>query len=245
MIAPETPPNDRDRLRALWALDILDTPAEERYDRIVRIAGLTLKAPIAYLSFVDENRQWLKANIGMPLCETDRDISFCGHTILQDRPLVIPDAAQDPRFHDNPMVIGDPFVRFYAGVPLHSVDGQNVGTLCVADREPRTMPDASLELLIEFAALVERELQLVDVIDAQQRLLEIQTALAASREHMADEFAKAASYVRGLLPAPLAGAVEINWRHLPSAQRGGDIFDYYPLDIGCTVSRSRTRCSPG
>jgi GAF domain-containing protein len=109
------------------------------------------------------------------------------------------------------MLIGDPFVRFYAGVPLRSVDGKHVGTLCVADRAARNMPDAPLELLTEFAALVERELQLVDVIDAQQRLLEIQTALAASREHMAEELAKAANYVRGLLPAPLAGAVEINW----------------------------------
>ena len=104
MIAPETPANNRDRLRALWALEIRGTPAEERYERIIRIAGLTLETPIAYLSFIDENRQWLKANVGMPLCETDRKISFCGHTILEDRPLVIPDTIQDPRFHDNPMV---------------------------------------------------------------------------------------------------------------------------------------------
>ncbi len=230
MIGPETPTDDRDRLRALWALEILDTPTEERYDRIVRVAGLTLEMPIAYLSFVDENRQWLKANVGMPLCETDRDISFCGHTILGDRPLVIPDAAADPRFHDNPMVIGDPFIRFYAGVPLKSADGHKVGTLCVADRQPRSMSDTSLELLAELAALVERELQLVDVIDAQQRLLEIQTTLAETRQHMADELAKAAGYVRGLLPAPAKGVISADWRHLPSAQLGGDIFDYYPID---------------
>ncbi len=235
MIAPETPVNDRDRLQALWALEILDTPAEERYDRIVRIAGLTLETPIVYLSFVDENRQWLKANVGMPLRETDRKISFCGHTILEDRPLVIPDTAQDPRFHDNPMVTGDPFIRFYAGVPLRSVDGHKVGTLCVADNKPRSMTDASLELLAEFAALVERELQLVDVIDAQQRLLEIQTALAETRKHMAEELAKAAGYVRGLLPKPLENPIGIDWRHLPSAQLGGDIFDYFPLDASRTA----------
>ncbi len=230
MIEPETPTDDRDRLRALWALEILDTPTEERYDRIVRVAGLTLEMPIAYLSFVDENRQWLKANIGMPLRETDRDISFCGHTILGDRPLVIPDVAKDARFHDNPMVVGDPFIRFYAGIPLRSADGHNVGTLCVADRQPRSLSDTSLELLAELAALIERELQLVEVIDAQHRLLEIQTTLAETRQHMAEELAKAAGYVRGLLPAPSDGDIRADWRHLPSAQLGGDIFDYYALD---------------
>lgn len=232
MIAPAIPADELQRLTALAALDILDTPAEERYDRIVRLAQKVLSVPIAYLSFVDEERQWLKSRVGMPVCETARDISFCGHAILQREPLVIPDARNDPRFADNPMVVGEPFIRFYVGIPLASPDGFNVGTLCVADSDPRTIEPDQLRMLQDFAALVEREFTLVDVIDAQGRLLGIQTELAESRAHLASELARAARYVESLLPDPDRLPLPMAYRYVPSAHLGGDVLDAFTLPDG-------------
>ncbi len=230
MIAPEIPANESERLRALAALDILDTPTEERYDRIVSLAARVLEMPIAYVSFVDENRQWLKSQIGMPTDETSRDISFCGHTILRDKPLVIPDTWLDARFADNPLVTGEPHLRFYAGVPLRAGKGFGVGTLCVADQSPRGFDDTQLAILRDFAGLVERELKLVDIIEAQRRLLAVQTQLAESRAHLADELTKAAAYVSSLLPQEKRGSLAVDFRHIPSADLGGDILDFFALD---------------
>ena len=104
--------DEQDRLADLRALRLLDTPREERFDRIVRIAAQVLDVPIAYIALVDSDRQWFKAQCGLATDETGRDISFCGHAIQQDEPLIIPDARLDPRFHDNPLVTGEPYVRF-------------------------------------------------------------------------------------------------------------------------------------
>lgn len=236
MIPPGIPDSEPARLRALAALEILDTPVEQRYDRIVRLASRTVDAPIAYISFVDANRQWLKSNVGMPVCETSRDVSFCGHTILHQEPLVIPDARADARFRDNPLVVDEPFIRFYTGVPLQGPGGHAVGTLCVAGPEPRQPSARQLDMLVEFASLVERELSLVDAIEAQRKLLDAQEALSHSHERMAEELERAARYVRSLLPAPLEGPVTTAWRYVPSAALGGDIFDTFQLPDGRTVA---------
>ena len=121
-IAP-IPADEAERLLALHSAHILDTPQEEQFDRITRLAVQVLKVPIAIVSLVDAERQWFKSKVGIDIAQTRRDISFCGHALLQAQPFVINDAHADPRFADNPLVTGPPFVRFYAGIPMLSVEG--------------------------------------------------------------------------------------------------------------------------
>ncbi len=115
--------------------------------------------PIALVSLIDADRQWFKSRQGLDACETGRDISFCGHAILQDDPLVVPDALEDPRFADNPLVTGEPKIRFYAGMPLRLSSGFRVGTLCLIDRKPRRLEPEDLVLFRDLARLVVRELE--------------------------------------------------------------------------------------
>ena len=129
MKAPDTPQHEATRLIALRSLRILDTPAEERFDRLTRLAKRIFDAPIALISLVDENRQWFKSSVGLSINETSREISFCGHTILGNEVLIINDTTQDVRFADNPLVLREPCIRFYAGCPLRFVDGSRLGTL--------------------------------------------------------------------------------------------------------------------
>lgn len=152
------PPDDADRLRALHELLILDTPPEERFDRIVAFAAQELEVPIALVSLVDRNRQWFKSRVGLAACETGRDISFCGHALMEHDTLVIPDALADLRFADNPLVLGPPFIRFYAGAPLTLPGGSTVGTLCVIDTRPRQPDRTDLAILGSLRDLVVQEL---------------------------------------------------------------------------------------
>ena len=152
------PENELDRLAALSALAKLDTPAEERYDRLTREVAELLEVPIAYLALIDADRQWLKSSVGPMRCELARSQSFCGHTILQPEPLIIRDAREDPRFADNPLVTEDPKIRFYAGIPLAGPGGHRVGTFCVADLEPRDLSGPELAVLERFASIVEGKL---------------------------------------------------------------------------------------
>ena len=158
MTTPPKPLNEPERLAALRALCILDTPTEEQYDRLTRKLAYMLDVPIAYLALIDANRQWLKSVVGDMVCEMNRDGAFCAHTILEHQPLIIPDTREDPRFADNPLVTNEPYLRFYAGIPLTSPDGHNVGTLCIADHKPRHLSFDDLELLKAFAALVEEKI---------------------------------------------------------------------------------------
>lgn len=158
MQQPDIPKNEAQRLKALRKLDILDTPFEERFDRITRMAKRLFDVPIALVSLVDEQRQWFKSCIGLSASETGRDISFCGHAILGDGLFVIPDALDDERFADNPLVMGEPNIRFYAGCPLHSIDGHQLGTLCIIDIKPRDFSEEDVQTLQDLALTVEREL---------------------------------------------------------------------------------------
>jgi diguanylate cyclase (GGDEF)-like protein len=157
MISPPLPTNERQRLATLRSLKLLDTPAEERFDRITRLARKVFDVPIALVSLVDADRQWFKSNQGMDVCESPRGTSFCGHTILREEPLVVQDAFEDVRFRDNPLVTGDPNIRFYAGHPVSGPGGEALGTLCVIDDKPRAAADFDAEALAEFAAMVEAE----------------------------------------------------------------------------------------
>ena len=163
MKKPDTPKDEEARLKTLRSLNILDTSPEERFDRLTRMAKRMFSVPIALVSLVDEDRQWFKSCLGLDVSETSRDISFCGHTILGDEVFIIPDTSKDERFADNPLVINDPKIRFYAGCPLRFTDGSKLGTLCIIDREPRTLSESDLEFLKDLALTAERELAAIQL----------------------------------------------------------------------------------
>jgi GAF domain-containing protein len=158
MIKPPIPDNEQERLALLHELLLLDTPPERRLDKIVEFAASEFDVPISLISLVDSNRQWFKARVGLDACETPRDISFCAHALGGDEVLVIPDASQDPRFHDNPLVTGAPHIRFYAGAPLVCRDGLVLGTLCLIDTRPRTLDGLGLAILRSLRELAVLEL---------------------------------------------------------------------------------------
>lgn len=158
MQVPAKPADEATRLAALRALKILDTANEERFDRLTRLARRLFGVPTALVSLVDEHRQWFKSRDGLDAPETPRDISFCGHAILGDDVFLVPDAALDERFHDNPLVTDDPHIRFYAGCPLTVGSGSRLGTLCIIDREPRTFSEDDMAVLRDLARMAEQEL---------------------------------------------------------------------------------------
>lgn len=158
MLKPNVSKNEKHRLEALYKLGILDTEAEERFDRITRLVANYFNVKICLVSLVDVDRQWFKSKSGLRTCETHRDISFCGHAILQNDIMVIPDARLDQRFTDNPLVTDSPHIVFYAGAPLSTKDGFKVGTLCLMDDKPHILDARQLKALRELADIVENEL---------------------------------------------------------------------------------------
>lgn len=156
----ELPVNEAERLACLVRYGILDTEREECFDRVTRMAAAAFDAPIALLSLVDARRQWFKSAIGLDATETPREISFCTHAILGREVMVVPDAPTDPRFRDNPLVTGAPFIRFYAGAPLVTGDDLAMGTLCIIDSQARPpLSDRDSRLLKELAAMAIDELE--------------------------------------------------------------------------------------
>lgn len=186
MLKAPFPANEAARLRALRALEILDTPAEDRFDRLTRIAQHILQVPIVLISLVDAERQWFKARRGLDASETPRDISFCGHAILGAEIFVVPDAAADERFFDNPLVTQAPDIRFYAGAPLTLSDGMRVGTLCAIDRQPRQLDERQLASLRDLAQCVTDELELNTRLRRLRELSLIQARYAAIIESSED-----------------------------------------------------------
>lgn len=163
MIKAPMPTDESARIDTLRALNILDTSPEERFDRLTRLAKRLFGVPIALVSLVDAERQWFKSCFGLAASETPRDISFCGHAILGDEVFLVPDATRDIRFHDNPLVVSEPRVRFYAGCPLKVPNGSRLGTLCLIDVEPRTLDGDELLLLRDLARMAEQELAAVQL----------------------------------------------------------------------------------
>lgn len=163
MTPPPLPIDEASRLDSLRSLNILDTSAEERFDRLTRLARRLFGVPIALISLVDANRQWFKSCQGLGVSETPREVSFCGHAILGDTIMVIPDALLDERFHDNPLVVGEPKIRFYAGCPLTVPNGSKIGTLCLIDQKPRKLDEDEHELLRDLARMAEREITAVQL----------------------------------------------------------------------------------
>lgn len=157
--ATVTESHEENRLQLLRSYGILDTAPEEEFDDITRAASLVCGTPIALISLVDEGRQWFKSRVGLDLSETPRDASFCAHAMEQAGPLVVPNAEKDPRFSQNPLVTGNPNIRFYCGMPLRS-DGLGLGTLCVLDRTPRTLTSDQMQILKVLSGAVLSRLQL-------------------------------------------------------------------------------------
>lgn len=148
------PANESERLRALHELLVLDTPADEKFDRIVRFAAEQMDVPMALVSLTDEHRQWFKARVGIDALEIPRELAFCAHAILEPTLFVVEDASRDPRFADNPMVLAGPQVRFYAGAPLSAPGGERIGTLCVIDDKPRKLGAVEIAVLEALRDLV-------------------------------------------------------------------------------------------
>lgn len=159
MEPPPKVPEERFRLDTLHSLGLLDTPPEERFDRITRIARRVLNVPWAMITLIDAKRLWVKSRCGLELEEIPRDLSFCAHAIHDDDILVIPDAGEDPRFADNPYVVDEPGIRAYAGCPLAAGNGNRMGTLCVLDDQPRQLSEDDEVLLRDLANIVEREME--------------------------------------------------------------------------------------
>jgi GAF domain-containing protein len=195
MSAP-IPQDEKKRLKVLWQYEVLDTVPEEVFDELTELAAHICEAPIALLSLVDQSRQWFKAKVGTTVKETSRDISFCAYAITQPGLFIVPDATKDERFANNPLVISDPKIRFYAGAPLITPDGHALGTLCVIDKVPRELrPDQQQALLILARHVVtqlelrrrSRELAEVRQADSQLRkeLETVRAELAALRRSKA------------------------------------------------------------
>ena len=160
MIQASLPPDEEERLAALHRYGILDTPPEAAFDDAVHLASQACGAPIALLSLVDADRQWFKAKVGVDVDELARDISFCGHAIQGEEVFEVPDALEDERFHDNPLVTGAPNIRFYAGAPLVTHDGYRLGTICVVDRVPRLLTAEQRAALAALSREVVTQLEL-------------------------------------------------------------------------------------
>lgn len=237
MLKPLIPANEIARLQALRDLNILDTPAEDRFDRLTRIAQHILQVPIALVSLIDADRQWFKSRQGLDAQETHRDISFCGHAILGSEVFVVADAAADPRFADNPLVLEAPSIRFYAGAPLTLSSGERVGTLCAIDRQPHQVTRAQLAALQDLAACVVDELE-----QARQRqeakksaqLVEsivetvIDGIITIDSKGTVQSFNSAAARLFGYTPAEIIGSnVNCLMPHTDAAQHDGYLAPFH------------------
>ena len=172
------PPDEKDRLRDLRRYEVLDTSPDESLDHLAQLAARLCETPMALISLVDADRQWFKAKVGIDLEETPRDLAFCAHAILKRGVFEVPDARRDERFADNPLVISDPGIRFYAGETLVTPENHAIGTLCVMDRVPRKLSaeqEAGLRVLAE---------QVMAQFELRRQLLEARAALRASRREV-------------------------------------------------------------
>ena len=170
MSAPDYPANEAERLLALHNAALLDTLPEERFDRITRLAAHFFGVQTCLVSLIDRDRLWFKSRVGLEDEQLDRDISFCGHAILEQGILTVPDATQDPRFSDNPLVTSAPHIRFYAGAPVCDTGGQPIGTLCLIDPAPHEFTDDQKRVLRDLADMVEHEVAQINQAEVQRQL---------------------------------------------------------------------------
>jgi hypothetical protein len=187
------PEGEQARIETLRQFKVMDTEPEAVFDEVTRLAALITQTPTALITLVDSERQWFKSRFGFRPRETPRDVSFCAHAILQPGPLVVKDALDDERFRDNPLVLKEPYIRFYAGFPLTSSEGHRLGTLCVLDRERRILFTEQLEAMESLSKVV------MALLEARRTVAFLEGALNAKRKRIAElEGARPA----GAQPAP-------------------------------------------
>ena len=195
--------DERARMAALRAYRILDTDPETGFDDLTLLASQICNTPIALISLIDENRQWFKSRVGVTAQQTSRDIAFCAHAIRQTGLFVVPDTLEDERFRNNPLVASDPRIRFYTGAPLWSREGQALGTLCVLDRQPRTLSDRQIEALEALRRQVMAQLELRRNLQDLRRTLDERDRAEEAQERLVGELREALDHVRklsGLVP---------------------------------------------
>jgi GAF domain-containing protein len=198
--------NEKQRLKVLWQYDVLDTVPEEVFDDLTELAARICEAPIAMITLVDEKRQWFKAKVGVTVNETSRDISFCSRAIEQSDLFIIPDAAADERFAENPLVISDPKIRFYAGAPLITPDGYAIGTLCVIDKIPRELRPEQKQALRVLARHVMTQLELRRHAGALNRAHKERDQMKSDLSKAQSELAKLRRELKGRKPPPRKAA---------------------------------------
>jgi diguanylate cyclase (GGDEF)-like protein len=209
--------DEEHRVKVLHSLGILDTPADERFDRITRLAARLFKVPISLFSLVDTDRQWFKSALGLDVRETPRDISFCSYAIKSADILIVPDATQDPRFCNNLLVTSEPFIRFYAGCPIHADTGTRLGTLCLVDRKPRQFSAADHTLLGNIAQMVENELTADYVAHVDQLTGLLNRRGFETRAKEAIKLCKDVGLSAGLLLFDMLDFKRFNEKHGPAA----------------------------
>ncbi|MEN9864759.1 MAG: hypothetical protein RL748_349, partial [Pseudomonadota bacterium] len=201
MQEPGMPADEEARLAELHSLRLLDAPPDPRFDRITELTRRLFQVPIVFISLVDADRQFFTSRQGCEATETSRRISFCGHAILQDDIFIVPDTWHDARFVDNPLVTGDPFIRFYAGFPLSGPTGKHIGTLCIIDRVPRLIDAQQLMNLRDIGHWVETEMQVL-LAQESARLLHCEFISTVSHE-----LRTPLTSIRGSLGLMASGAV--------------------------------------
>jgi len=234
MIPPPIANQETERLAALYALNLLDSGPEERFNRVTEIASALFDVPIAYISLVDENRQWYKACFGMPTGETSREVSFCGYAILSDDPLIITDARDDERFHDNPLVTGEPHIRFYAGLPLKCPEGFNVGTLCLVDQSARNLDADSEQLLRQLGKILEREIASSTIAQLHSEISELRTMEQDYLKAIQDTMAIGRRIQTNFLPKdpPEVDGWSLAAVFKPAMEVAGDFYDFIEIEKG-------------
>lgn len=260
-LIPPMPPNEKDRRKALYRYNILDTPKDPNFDRIVHLAKLVFNTKGVVITLIADNRQWHKADVGLDMPEADRTISMCSHTILQKsaEPVIVPDASKDWRFANNPCVTSGPRIKFYAGAPLKTPDGHNIGTLCIFDSEPKSETSPrTRHALKEFATIVMREMELwkdkiqLSIRDRIQNSMEqftrdcLETDVSEDPKEaafdMANVYQKAASLVRKTLD--VSGCVIMDLSHFEAVDSVDASGKKTTLYIGNAYGGSPTSGSP-
>jgi GAF domain-containing protein len=200
------PANEKQRLATLRGYEILDTKPEAAFDDLTSLASYICQTPIALISLIDAERQWFKSKVGVSVTETSRDIAFCALAIFQSDVFIVPDASQDERFSENPLVVSEPKIRFYAGATLMA-DGQALGTLCVLDRVPRTLSPEQLEALRALSRQAQGQLELRRNLKRLEQSLAARDRAETEKEHTLQELRAALANIHtleGLLPICLS-----------------------------------------